>query len=70
MLSSFNGHMLQAQIELSFARALGDHADIVTSCLATACRHVRCALAEANAMKDRKRAGLCLKALHWLRLAV
>ena len=69
MLKTFNESLIYAKLEIELANLVGSHATRI-ACLTNAKGWMRAALAEANAMRDRKRAGLCLKTLHWLRLAV
>ncbi|AEI71123.1 hypothetical protein, partial [EBPR siphovirus 5] len=57
------GRILELRDILQTAEARAD-------CLRRAHGWTRAALCEANHMRDRKRAGLCLKALHWIRLAI
>ncbi len=69
MLIVFNAHMHDAMLELAYAKTARSLTTIRNR-YAVATWHVQEALAEANRMRDRKRAGLCLKALHWIRLAI
>lgn len=69
ILQAFNASLSFAQTELRFAAALVDMPRLQRSCYANASDHLRDALANANAMRDGKRKGAMLKALHWTRLA-
>lgn len=68
MLPLFNFHMHLAQFSLAAATETGRSPLNRSIYLMDSVFSVTMALKEANRMKDSKRAGLCLKALHWLRL--
>lgn len=61
----YNLNLMMARSALA-ERAYAD-GERAAKLLGHAAAYVRRALALANAMRDRKRAGLCLKILNWLR---
>lgn len=63
-LNAFNSYLTYARRDLEQARRSKKHK---ASWLANAAGMVRWALGEANRMRDRKRAALCLRILNWIR---
>lgn len=66
MLVLFNAHMATAR-KVLVLRSKGPSSYAAKAYLDVA--KVRSALREANRMRNRKRAGLCLRVLNWLRAA-
>lgn len=68
ILKAFNASLNFAHAELRLA-SLATSPWLKASCYANAGDHVRTALANANAMRDRKRVASCLRILNWIRAA-